>query len=361
MGRRNERIAPVSGKTESMKQALVSLMHGAGMFAPFRVANRGKALIVMYHRFCEGDDGLSTPVSSFIQQLDYLNEHYRIVPLSELAGYLASGSPAPPNLAVITIDDGYRDCYDIAFPILRERKIPATAFVVTDFVDRATWLWTDKVRYLTMRAPGSVLEAKIDDQPLRITLDGGASRLESAQQVNTELKLISDDAKDDAIRRIADSLGIELPDAPPSQFSSLTWEQVCEMDSSGIEIGSHTVTHPILTRTSAEKLRYELRESRDRLESKLGHKVELLGYPNGNYDAAVQEQAARAGYKCAVTADYGLNNGGSDLLALKRIHTHRDLAHFVKNTSGFEQFRSVVTHFRPGAAGLAVEQFNQWL
>lgn len=345
-----------------MKQALVSLMHSAGLFAPFRAVNRGKSLIVMYHRFCETDDGLSTPVRCFIEQLDYLTEHYNVVPLSELAGYLTAGRPVPPGLAVITIDDGYRDCFDFAFPILRERKIPATAFVVTDFVDQATWLWTDKVRYLTARAPGSLLEAHIDDQSLRITLDGGASRLKGAERVNTELKQISDEAKDDAIRRIALSLGVELPDAPPAQFSPLTWDQVRELDSAGIEIGSHTVTHPILTRTGSEKLRYELRESRARLEAKLGHSIELLGYPNGDHDAFVQEEAVRAGYKCAVTADYGLNNGNSNPLALKRIHTHRDLAHFVKNTSGFEQFKNLVTHFRPGAAGLAVEQsIDSWM
>jgi peptidoglycan/xylan/chitin deacetylase (PgdA/CDA1 family) len=345
-----------------MKQTLVSLMHGAGLFAPFRAANRGKALIVMYHRFCENENGLSTPARCFIEQLDYLSEHYRIVPLSELAGYLTRGAPVPPGLAVITIDDGYRDCFDIAFPILRERKIPATAFVVTDFVDQATWLWTDKVRYLTSRAPGSLLEAHIDDQSLRIALDGGASRLKGAERVNTELKQIADEAKDDAIRQIAATLGVELPDEPPTQFSSLTWDQVREMDSNGIEIGSHTVTHPILTKTNPEKLRYELHESRVRLEAKLGRKVELLGYPNGDHNASVQEEAERAGYKCAVTADYGLNNGGSNPLALKRIHTQRDLAHFVKNTSGFDQFKNRVTHFRGGAAGLAVQQsIETWL
>ena len=345
-----------------MKQALVSLMHSAGVFAPFRMANRGKALILMYHRFRETADGISTSAHGFAEQLDYLSEHYQIVPLSTLAGYLTSGGPIPPGLAVITIDDGYRDCYDVAFPILRERKIPATAFVVTDFVDQATWLWTDKVRYLTARASGSLLEATIEDHALRIRLDGRYSRLKGAERVNTELKLIADEAKNDAICEIAESLGVPLPKEPPDEFLPLTWEQVREMDSCGIEIGSHTVTHPILTRISPEMLRYELSESRVRLESALGHKVELLGYPNGDHDASVQQAAERAGYKCAVTADYGLNNGHSNPLALKRIHTEHDIAHFAKNTCGFDQFRNVLAHVSGGAAALAIEQsIDTWL
>jgi peptidoglycan/xylan/chitin deacetylase (PgdA/CDA1 family) len=134
------------------------------------------------------------------------------------------------------------------------------------------------------------------------------------------------------------------------------------MDSCGIEIGSHTVTHPILTRTSSDRLYYELSESRLRLESVLDHPVELLGYPNGDHDPTVQKAAARAGYKCAVTADYGLNNGHSNPLALKRIHTEHDIAHFAKNTSGFDQFRNVLLHFRAGAAALALEQsIDTWL
>lgn len=352
----------MNGYRYSMKDALVSLMHSAGVFAPFRMANRSKALILMYHRFSDNEDLVSTSARCFTEQLDYAADHYRIVPLSVLAGYVRKGVAVPSGLAVITIDDGYRDSFDIAYPILRERKIPATAFVVTDFVDQATWLWTDKVRYLTSRAASSLLEANIDEQSLRIELEGRISRLKGAQRVNAELKLIADEAKDDAIRRIAASLDVPLPDAPPAEFLPLTWEQVREMDSNGIEIGSHTVTHPILTRISRERLRYELCESRSRLESALGHKVELLGYPNGDHDATVQEEAARAGYKCAVTADYGLNNGHSNPLALKRIHTERDLAHFVKNTCGFEQFRHMVTHLGRGGAALALEQSsNIWL
>jgi peptidoglycan/xylan/chitin deacetylase (PgdA/CDA1 family) len=114
------------------------------------------------------------------------------------------------------------------------------------------------------------------------------------------------------------------------------------------------VTHPILTKISAERLRYELGESRSRLESELGRKVDLVGYPNGNHNLEVQQEAARAGYKCAVTADHGLNNEYSNLLALKRIHTEHNLALFVKNTSGFEQFRNRFSYF--GGSGLTLNQ-----
>ena len=316
-------------------------------FAPFRLASRGKSLILMYHRFSETGEGISTPAHRFAEQLDYLTQHYRIVPLSEVAGYLQSGKPMPSGLAVITIDDGYRDAYEIAFPILRERKVPATLFVVTDFVDRNCWLWTDKLRYLTARAESRVFEATISGRVLRVELTGRFARLRAAEQINGLLKRMPDGAKDETIERLALVFGVELPALPPPELCALTPEELREMDASGVEIGSHTVTHQILTKVSGERLRYELRESRSRLESILGRKVTLLGYPNGNHNRSVQKEAARAGYSCAVTADYGLNTGRSNPLALKRIHTERDMAQFVKNTSGFDEFRSLISRLRP--------------
>jgi peptidoglycan/xylan/chitin deacetylase (PgdA/CDA1 family) len=339
----------------SMKQALLTAMHKAGAFAPFRVVNRGKTPILMYHRFSESEGDIPTSARCFSEQVDYLADHYELVPLSTLAGYLTSGKRIPRGLAVITIDDGYRDCYDVAFPVLRERNIPATLFVVTGFVDQATWLWTDKVRYLTARATGSALEVRIGDQELQIKLDGRALPLNIAARVNSELKLIDDEAKDAAILEMAASLGVSLPDAPPDEFFPLTWEQAREMDSNGIEIGSHTVTHPILTRTSRQRLRYELSESRSRLESVLGHKVDLLGYPNGDNDRSVREETSRAGYKCAVATEYGLNNCNSNPLALKRVHSEENLARFVKNTSGFDGIRNMLAHLRLGGAARAME------
>jgi peptidoglycan/xylan/chitin deacetylase (PgdA/CDA1 family) len=351
----DQRTSKVNSSAVSMKQALVTAMHKSGVFAPFRVVNRGKTPILMYHRFSESEGGVSTSARCFSEQVDYLSDHYELVPLSALAGYLTSGKRVPRGLAVITIDDGYRDCYDIAFPILRQRNIPATLFVVTGFVDQVTWLWTDKVRYLTERTTGSLLEARIGDQQLRIKLNGTASRLKVAAQVNSGLKVIDDEAKDAAVLEMAASLGVSLPDAPPSEFFPVTWEQAREMDSNGIEIGSHTVTHPILTQTSTQRLRYELSESRSRLESALGHKVDLLGYPNGDHDRSVREEASRAGYNCAVAAEYGLNNGDSNPLALKRLHSEPDLARFVKNTSGFDAIRNMLGHLRLGGTARAIE------
>lgn len=319
-------------------------MRASGLLAPFRIANRDKALIVTYHRFSETGEGSTTSARVFRQQLDYLTSHYRIVSLSKLAEYLENYEDLPPGLAVITIDDGYRDAYETAFPILHHYKAPATLFVVTDFLDRKTWLWTDKLRFLTAQTRATRLETAINGCSLQFQLSGRASRLEAAAQVNSHLKALPDEVKEEAINRIASSLRVEIPDLPTRDYDSITWEQARLMDRARVEIGSHTLTHPILTNISDERLRAELRGSRSRLEARLERQVKLFCYPNGDYDARVKRAAADAGYRSAVTVEAGLNRDECDPLTLRRVHTEHDFARFLQSTSGFEQVKEKIRY-----------------
>jgi peptidoglycan/xylan/chitin deacetylase (PgdA/CDA1 family) len=333
-----------------MKRAMLNLMVAAGAFAPFRIANRSKALILMYHRFSENDDGVSTSARAFGEQLEYLKAHYQLVPLSQIAEYIRSGTNLPPGLAAITIDDGFLDAYEVAFPLLRRYDAPATLFVVTDFLDRKTWVWTDKLRFLTLQSRAEEFESTINGRRLRFELQGRWSRLEAAGRVNEMLKKLPDDEKEGAIERIAATLNVSLPDLPTCEYTPLTWDQAREMDSSGVEIASHTLTHPILTLLDNERLRRELQDSRSRLEAMLGHEVRSFCYPNGNYDERVLREAERARYTCAVATVHGLNDQQSNPLALKRISADCDLAHFVQGTSGFEQVKNRLRGSRGNAA-----------
>ncbi len=319
-----------------LKGTVLNLLRMTGAFAPFRWAHRGHTLILNYHRFSEGENGTSISARAFAEQVEYLSAHYTLASLSEFAGYLGK-QEIPPGLAVITIDDGYRDAYEIAFPILRKHNAPATLFAVAEFVEGTTWLWTDKSRHLMAAASPQVFEISIEDHKLRLELNGGASRAVAAGLINAALKQMSEEAREAAIERLASDLGVKAPERPPAEYRAITWRQAREMADAGVEIGSHTLSHPILTGLSDERLRDEVRQSRDRIQHALGRNVETFCYPNGNYDPRAQLEVARAGYVCAVTTEVGLNNERSDPLALRRIHGEYELAHFVKNTSGFDR------------------------
>lgn len=303
-----------------MKEAVLDALRASGVFAAIRTANRRKFLIVTYHRFSAAPAPGKTSAAALSEQLQYLRAHYTIVPLPAIERHLTQGDPLPAAAAAITIDDGYRDAYEVAFPILRRYGAPATLFAATDFVDGRDWLWTDKLRYVETRLQG------------RKRLNAGL--------LNEELKRVPAADRAQRIAAIARENGVALPASPPADCQPMTWSQAREMDAAGVEIGSHTVTHPILPLMTSEQIARELRESRRRVEEELDRPVTSFCYPNGDHDARVRDEVERAGYRVAVTTRPGLNGAdASDPLTLKRVHTERDLTHFIQSTCGFESLK----------------------
>jgi peptidoglycan/xylan/chitin deacetylase (PgdA/CDA1 family) len=336
-----------------IKQASLNLLRASGAFDLMRLAHRRHALILTYHRFSSGGNDArapeasgtpswavdKTPAGLFSEQLEYLTRRYNVVPLSRLAESIACGERSPARLAAITIDDGYRDAYEIAYPLLRRFRAPATLFVPPDFIDRRAWIWTDKARFLTRRAVSQRTTIRVGGQELRLDLDNPSSRRVAAERVNATLKRLPDEIKEEAVERLARALGVALPERPPDEFGPIAWAEAREMQANGIEIGSHSLTHPILTRVGDERLRRELQESRSRIEEVLKRRIEQFCYPNGDHDERVRSEVARAGYRIAVTCLSGLNKRGDDPLRLRRIHAERDIAHFAQSASGFEELK----------------------
>lgn len=333
-----------------MKQSALKLLARAGAFAPFRAANRGRVLILTYHRFSRVRDPLATPEADFDAHLKYLKEHYTPVPLSLVAAHYAGERELPARAACVTIDDGFADAYEVAFPVLQRHGVPATLFVITDFLDGRAWMWTDKLRHVALTTSAERLNVEVGGRSFDIKLAGRDSRLSAAGRVNSELKRLAPRAREESIERIAAAHGVALPAQPPAEFGPVTWAQSRELDAGGVEIGSHTVSHPILTTTDDAQLEAELRGSRTRLEAELGRAVKLFCYPNGAFDERVRHATANAGYACAVTTEPGFNERhAADPLTLSRVPAETDLPHFVQSTSGFEQLKNRLRGRRPAA------------
>jgi peptidoglycan/xylan/chitin deacetylase (PgdA/CDA1 family) len=329
-----------------VKQAVLQLMRASGVFATCRRACRGKILILTYHRFSARPARGALPAAAFGEQLEYLRAHYTIVPLSAVERHLTEGHELPRAPVVITIDDGYDDAYEVAFPLLRRHRAPATLFAATDFVDHKGWLWPDKTRFIVSHTVDSRVSVEVAGRFVDAQLTGADSRLDAADRINAALKRLPDGDKEDALATIASRLRVQLPASAPAGCRPLTWNQAREMVAAGMEIGSHTVTHPILPRLPVDQVARELQQSRGRLEEVLGREVTSFCYPNGDYNTRVRDEAARAGYRVAVTTEAGLNDRSSDPLALRRIHTDHDLTHFIQSTSGFDALKQRLRNTR---------------
>ena len=314
-----------------------------GGFTPFHYLHREEVLILTYHRFSESGSPSTVSAKQLEQHLKYLNTHTNPVSLDDVVESFTSGKRLPENPSVVTIDDGYSDAFEIAFPLLKEYEIPATLYAITEFLDQKIWLWTDLMRYAVERSERqSILVEHDGKKVVDEELSDTQSRLLVADRINNFLKSLRDDEKWVRINKIASDLGVSLPETPTREYSALNWDQARYMDANCLSIESHTVSHPILTQIGAEELKNELTESRRRLFEELGRNPNHFCYPNGAYDTQVREAVVESGYLSAVSTNYGFCGSDSDLFALKRIDGQPGIENFAQSVSGFETARAAI-------------------
>jgi len=279
---------------------------------------RSSLLVLAYHRVLQVEDPdsypfdpelISTTPKEFAWQMRYLREHMHPVSLSDVVRHLDAGTALPRRAVAVTFDDGFVDTYRHAFPILRELDVPATVFATTGYVDSPEPFWFELVAYLMMRIPpGSIqLEESSHSFPLGPPVEVRRGSIHMLQEI---LKGLPDARRTALIKDWSQRFAGRIDPAALELGRPLTWAQVAEMAAAGIEFGSHTVTHPNLTRLEESSLLRELCDSKSVLERHLGYEVKTLAYPIGTrsaYDTRVMDYARRAGFKLAVSYVAGVN------------------------------------------------------
>jgi len=264
---------------------------------------RSQITILMFHRVGPAKNAWLLPptnTSDFEDQIKYLSKTHKILSLNELATCLRAGKPLAKRVAVVTFDDGYKDNYRYAFPILKKYKIPATIFLVTGHIDTGNLFWFDKIEYI-------IKNTKIK----RLKLDGFGdfslnpinNRLQSIFTIAEKLKKIEDEKKNHLIEKIINISKVDIPH-DLGRDVILSWDEVKEMNEWGIDFGAHTISHPILTRVSLEQAKFEILQSKKDIEKRLGQSVYTFAYPNGTYEdfnTKILDIVRKSGFTCAVT------------------------------------------------------------
>jgi peptidoglycan/xylan/chitin deacetylase (PgdA/CDA1 family) len=282
-----------------LKRLLLALPGFAGLC---RLLTRRHVRTFLYHRFSRqpGEDPRRLSSDLLARQLTTIVAHHAVWTPADHARALA-GSPAAGRCpVVITVDDGYRDFYEAAFPVLREARIPATLFVTTGFVDGISWLWWDRLEVLLAAAAPQRLELATTAGPLVLELTTGTGRVAAWHQVADHCRFLPDEAKETLLDDLARQLAVAPPESPPEPYRPVTWDQIREMRRHGMLFGAHTVHHPILSRVPPERAREEMQISRARLETELGEPVGWFCYPQGgpaDVTPAVRNLVAELGFQ----------------------------------------------------------------
>lgn len=287
--------------------------------------------ILAYHRVCDVPDDsrypfdvelVSASVADFAWQMEYVLHHFTPITFADLLRAVDGEGELPPRPIIITFDDGFSDNYVNAYPILRRLHVPASVFLSTGYIGGARTFWYDWLAYVVNRVPDCTW--RIAELNLTLAINGDiAERRRTLRCLIDRIKVLPNAMRIAILGRIEKVWG-HCYDGPELHLSRpLTWAQVREMAANGIEFGSHSVTHPVLTSLDDDTLRYELGDSKRELERHLGQPVATLAYPVGRsfaFDGRVIDTARKLGYRLGISYMRGTNPlAAIEPFALRRI------------------------------------------
>jgi peptidoglycan/xylan/chitin deacetylase (PgdA/CDA1 family) len=295
-----------------VKTGAAAALARSGMGQLFRVLSRmrNSPVIVAYHRVVENfASSAETSIPSMLvsrrtleQHLDSIGRRFRFVSLDELGAELEGRARCGKPMAAVTFDDGYRDFYDYALPLLRAKGIPAAVFVVTATLGTEDLHAHDKLYLLVSKRfgrdkwpPPHFIKLL---QSLKIRLPHFKPR-DAFEATRVLLENLPRAELDKVLAKLASET--EIPEEVRKPFRSLTWEMLAEIHKAGILIGSHSRTHAQMTRESRQRVLDEAQESRRELEKRLGLPIRHFAYPNGQFDSISVDAVASAGYRFAYT------------------------------------------------------------
>jgi peptidoglycan/xylan/chitin deacetylase (PgdA/CDA1 family) len=299
-----------------MKPALISRLLGrTGFRSLFGRRFRWSGVLVLnYHRVGDGsgskfDRGLwSSAVDAFADQVRFCRTQCDVIAPGDLPDVLARGRG---RYILITFDDGYRDNYDVAFPILRSEGVPATFFVATGFIDAPRVPWWDEIAWMVRTSKRSAADLP-GWLPATVRFDA-PDREGAVRTLLRAYKAMSADATEAFLNAIADATGSGRYDPQAGGHRWMTWDMLREMKAAGMTTGGHTVNHPVLARAPREIQRKEIEECSHRLATELGEPMRYFSYPVGGgeaFDSITRECLKEVGVRYAFSYYAGYRRFG---------------------------------------------------
>jgi O-antigen/teichoic acid export membrane protein/peptidoglycan/xylan/chitin deacetylase (PgdA/CDA1 family) len=327
-------------RTRQRKRAIASdLLADAGLISVLGSARStvvSDLRVLAYHRILPELDEtsfefdaelVSARQAEFDWQMAYVARRFQPVSCEQVAAAINTGAPLPKRAVMITFDDGFRDNYEVAFPILRRHGLPGLFFLTSGYIGTHEIFWFDWLVHVLLRTSASSIH--LDSLNLKIDLGSTAARRRlAAIELLRALKIAPEATRSVALQQLREAAAVDIAPTTREMSSCMTWNQVREMANAGMEFGSHTVSHPILSAINdPQHLRFELDESKLTIEREIGRPVLSLAYPVGGRNAVSEQVVAavrESGYQFAFTYEPGCNRWPSnERFLLKRLQVER--------------------------------------
>ncbi|MGA7685570.1 MAG: polysaccharide deacetylase family protein [Terriglobales bacterium] len=310
------------------KRGLFEFLFRSGLVNLFRLRHRKSVLVALYHDvlaagFPEGNPlfGMAVSVEEFAWQIAYFKKHYHPISYQQFADWYLRGAALPPCPVLITFDDGHANNLRFALPVLQKEKVGAVCFVLTGELGtcRQTWFEDAYYRLMFSMAHSWCLRSG-ECWPLETS----EQRAAACSRFFSLCRTLPRDEQLAELQSLQSQLPVREADGEFSnRFEFLSTDDIRRLAENGVEIGSHTITHPILAMLQTESARREIADSKSALEQVLGRPVQTFAYPFGapGFDFKPRDEALvrESGYALAFAVEGGFVTRASKRFALPRV------------------------------------------
>jgi len=292
-------------------------------------SNKGYLIVLAYHRICDrqntflsDEEVVSATPEDFEKQLKFVKRHFSVIGLGELQKHCLCGSSLPKKPVMITFDDGYKDNYLYAFNILKKHDLKATFFISTSYIENRDLFWWDKIAYIFKSSRKKVIKFRYARYEREYKMpEDRTTAIREIQQIVKRTYGLNLSA---FMEQLALNADVSIQNTPNiGDEMLLTWSEIKDMKLAGMDIGSHTKTHRVLSTLYEDELLEELSESKNILESHLEEPICSLSYPVGgdsSFNQKVKDFSRRCNYLLAFSYGKGFNNLGEiDPFNIKRL------------------------------------------
>ena len=326
------------------KRLLFESLFRSGALSLFRFFHRKSVLVLTYHDvlpegFPENNPlfGMAVTTAEFDWYLDYLHRHYNPISLSQFTDWLLRNKPLPPRPVLITFDDGHRNNLQYALPLLRKRNTPAVCFVIAGSLGAHKQTWVEEGYYRILFTRASAWQLTTGES---ISLATKQERSAACSRFFSLFRTIPEERQQQEMENLRSQLSIDSDGREfPDRFEFLGTSELKQLRQVNIEIGAHTVSHPIFATLSEQRVKEEVGSSRAILESATGSGIRAFAYPFGmpeiDFLPRDSELVKQAGFEIAFAANDGFVDRSADPFALPRFGIGRmTRAQFAATISG---------------------------
>jgi peptidoglycan/xylan/chitin deacetylase (PgdA/CDA1 family) len=325
----------------TVRRGIAQLLYVSGVLKLWtRLVLRRRAVVLMYHRVLN-DEALAASCSNpaivvrpetFNRQLRVLLKYFDVLTPEAFVQHLQARRPFSRPSCLITFDDGWRDTYTEAWPLLESNHLTALVFLPADYIGTGRVFWQEQLVHLLVEAGRKAMaDRDFASRLAPVLATAGFEKLlqpASSEPLHNEARRLVNDRKAAGpaavaglVRQLGELLGPEVA-AHASEDVFVSWEMVGNMAASGMRFGSHSVSHRIMTTLTKEEVAAEVSESHRLLSERLEQPVETFSYPNGDWNHAVADQVKAHGFALSFSTEPGSVSVDDDPFSLRRVNVH---------------------------------------